>query len=377
MFYLGKKLSSVLLCGSMAVTLLGNSGVHAANELTEAVEDEFEEKVTTVDEYDDKVENDDKGNENTELDTDKEYQYVAKEDVPAQNPAKRSGSSFAVDVAKGLSTAALGVGMGVGADEGVRRFKRDSSGNEAGGQAPIASKDGTENEVPESQVSELLKKLEEGEKIYLDNLEYGAIGVTGWIPQLRDKVSSRLGRNFDVKSKAAIAGVIISHAIGLALFIWNVFKVIKRGTRPKSITGWTYTAFEMLADFSLPPLALILQCVELIFNGLSSLVSSKNTAKDLEENKEADGTELKEVLLNNSDNSFKENYEQYLPPSLEGIGKMDANALRLGLRNNNIIDKNKIVDIDKEVVEKNDDDVPKENKDNNFQNTFDQQSNVN
>ncbi len=292
MLNLGKKLSSVLLCGSMAVTLLGNSGVHAANEVTEAIEDESE-KVTAVDERDKKVENDDEGNENTKLDTVKEYQYIANEDITAQNPAKRSGSSFAVDVAKGLGTVALGSGIGIGADESVRRFKRDSSGNEAGGQAqaPIVSKDGTK-EVLESQVSELQKKLEgakigvrelqkklddteiearelqkkleEDEKIY--NFLYGAIGAAGYIPQLRDMVSSKLGRDLDVESKAAITGMIVFHFIGLALLLWNVSKLLKVKTKPNSIGGWIYTDFKMFSDLALPPVGLILRCFEMIIN---------------------------------------------------------------------------------------------------------------
>ena len=292
MLNLGKKLSSVLLCGSMAVTLLGNSGVHAADEIPEDIEDKSEEEVTAVDEHDDKVENDDEGNENTELDTVETSQDAVKNDgVPAQNPAEPSGSSFAVDVAKGLGTVALGTGIGIGADEGVRRFKRDSSGNESGGQAqtPIASKDGTKEvlesqvselqkklegtkigarelqkkldgtkEVLESQVSELQKKLEESEKIYLGNLAYGALGTFGVIPMIRDIVSSWLGRDFDVESNAAITSMIIFHIIGLALLLWNGIKFYNK--------GGVYNAVKMAADGALPLVGLILQCFEMIYN---------------------------------------------------------------------------------------------------------------
>jgi hypothetical protein len=256
MFSLGKKLSSVMLCGSMAVTLLGNSGVHAANELTEDVEYEFEEEDTAVDEHDDKVENDDEGNENddegnenTELDTVETSQDAVKNDgVPAQNPAERSGSSFAANVAKGLGTVALGVGMGVGADEGVRRFKSEGSSKES---------------VLKIQNEELRKKIEED---VLGNLKYGAIGLTGLIPKLRDMVSSWLGRDIDVKSKAAMTGMIISHTIGMALFLWNLIKLFDSTTRPKTKKGLAYTAVMMSADLALPPAGFILQCCESILN---------------------------------------------------------------------------------------------------------------
>jgi hypothetical protein len=256
--------------------------VHAADEVAMAIEDESKE-VTAVGEHDDKVENDDKGNENTELDTNKEYQYVEKEDITAQNLAERAGSRFAVDVAKGLSTAALGVGMGVGANEGVRRL-RDSSGNEE------VSKDGTK-----IGVSELQKKLEEGEKIHFDNLEYGAIGVTGWIPQLRDIVSSKLGRDIDVKSKAAITGVIISHAIGIALFLWNLAQVLNK--KPDDKIGLAYTAVKMSADLALPPLGFILQCGESIVDIFNSVfINNKSSKKN---------SDLSYSLINgNSNNSY-------------------------------------------------------------------------
>ena len=316
MFNLGKKLSSVLLCGSMAVTLLGNSGVHAANEVTEAVEDEFEEKVTAVDEHGNKVENDDEKNENTELDTNKGYQYVAEKDVAAQDPAKRSGSSFAVNVAKGLGTAALGTGIGFGLDEGWRRIGKDSSGNEE------VSKDDTKIGVSTStlqkklddaemkaselqkrldntefEARELQKKLEESEKIYLGNLAYGALGITGEISKLRDMVSSMFGRDFDVKSKAAITGLVISHAIGLALILWNVAKLRNKATRPEGKLGWTYTTVEMLTDLALPPVGFILQFGELILNVVSGKKPSLDKIKDLAVNLSFD--DIKAVVANN------------------------------------------------------------------------------
>ena len=277
MFNLGKKLSSVLLCGSMAVTLLGDSGVHAADE------------VTAVDEHDEKVENDDEG---------KEYQYVKKEDITAQNPAERSGSSFAANAAKGLGTVALGVGMGVGAEEGLRRIRKGSSGNEAGGQAqaPIASKDGTKIEELESQVSELQKKLEgtkigvrelqkkleENEKIF--NFLYGAIGAAGYIPQLRDMVSSKLGRDFDVESKAAITGMFIAHGIGIVLLFWNLIKLFNKATKPNSIKGGVYTAVKMLTDLALPPVGFILRFAEMFINEFKgSDVNNVNMIEDADD----------------------------------------------------------------------------------------------
>ena len=286
MLDLGKKLSSVLLCGSMAVTLLGNSGVHAANEVTEAVEDEFEEKVTAVDEHGNKVENDDEKNENTELDTNKGYQYVAEKDVAAQDPAKRSGSSFAVNVAKGLGTAALGTGIGFGLDEGWRRIGKDSSGNEE------VSKDGTEIEELKIQVSklqkkledteselqkklddtesELQKKLEEAEKnpTVLGNLLWGAsAGFWGFIPALRDKVGDALGRDIDSKSKESIIAAVIAETIGLSFAVWNIFKMFGiAGAKPVGWKRWTNSVSKTATDVLLPPVGLVWEFANLVIN---------------------------------------------------------------------------------------------------------------
>ena len=288
MLDLGKKLSSVLLCGSMAVTLLGNSGVHAANEIPEAIEDKSEEEVTAVDEqHDDKVENDDEGNEYTEVDTVETNQDVAKdEDVPAQNPAKRSGSSFAVNVAKGLSTAALGTGIGFGLDEGWRRIGKDSSGNEE------VSKDGTEIEELKIQVSklqkkledteselqkklddtesELQKKLEEAEKnpTVLGNLLWGAsAGFWGFIPALRDKVGDALGRDIDSKSKESIIAAVIAETIGLSFAVWNIFKMFGiAGAKPVGWKRWTNSVSKTATDVLLPPVGLVWEFANLVIN---------------------------------------------------------------------------------------------------------------
>ena len=277
-----------MLCGSMAVTLLGNSGVHAANELTEAIEDKSKE-VTAVDEHDDKVENDDKGNENTELDTDKEYQYVAKEDITAQDPAKRSGSSFAVDVAKGLGTVALGVGMGIGADEGLRRIRKGSSGSEVSGETSgetSGKADNTEIEKLKSQIEALKKKLEEAEKnpTVSGNLLWGAsAGFWGFIPALRDKVGDALGRDIDSKSKESIIAAVIAEIIGLSFAVWNISKMFgKAGDKPVGWKKWTYSVSKTATDVLLPPVGLILQCGEWILNGLLSL-GDKEGDKELSE----------------------------------------------------------------------------------------------
>ena len=273
MFNLGKKLSSVLLCGSMAVTLLGNSGVHAANEVTEAVEDEFEEKVTAVDEHGNKVENDDEKNENTELDTNKEYQYVKKEDMTAQNLAKRSGSSFAADVAKGLGTAALGTGIGFGLDEGLRRIRKGSSGSEVSGETSgetSGKADNTEIEKLKSQIEALKKKLEEAEKnpTVSGNLLWGAsAGFWGFIPALRDKVGDALGRDIDSKSKESIIAAVIAEIIGLSFAVWNISKMFgKAGDKPVGWKKWTYSVSKTATDVLLPPVGLVWEFANLVIN---------------------------------------------------------------------------------------------------------------
>lgn len=230
---LSKKLSSVFLCGTMAVTLVGSSGVHAADEVAAALGNESEN--ASSNERDEKVES--------------------------------SGSGLSGGVAKGLGTAAL-VLAGVGADEGVRLFRgRRTSESEVSGEATVVEV-GTKIEDLERLNEELLKKLEkleEAEKnpTVFGNLLWGAsTGFFGFIPALRDKLVDVLGKNIDNKSKESIIAFVIAEVIGLVLAIWSIARIIRE--KPDGWKQWTYSVARTLTDVLLPPAGLIWKCAEML-----------------------------------------------------------------------------------------------------------------
>ena len=270
------KLSAVILCGSMAVTLVGNSGAHAADEVAEGLKDSQQ-----VEESASKEETDASGNQDVE-------------DAGEEADASLVSSA----VLKPLATAALGAGLGVSADQIFQHVVKKGKIDEEGGSA--AKKIDEESIIVNSpkfkELQAALARAEgelskSGSNVVVVDSGWGeAFSMTGFaaivarlIPRIRAKLKEK---GISVDSNSSLVIMILFQALGLAFAASNVIELAKGKGSPGMSIG------HILAGVFLPPVEMVWECAEKVIAGLGSDKGEKliNDVKFILNGKKANDT---------------------------------------------------------------------------------------
>ena len=190
MYILSKKLSSIFLCGSLALMLVGNSGVYAGNgalEASGAVKDKEKlvssdnkanpEALTLVKNSDVRADENGTVEEGEKLvDSDNETDSEDNEDDDTDDEPE--GFSFDSSAVKCLGASALGAGLVVGTDRVINSFRN-------------------------SKESDVKQEQRKAESVY-DTQEYkslqNALSVSlGKIKQMEDQISNISSENDTLK----------------------------------------------------------------------------------------------------------------------------------------------------------------------------------
>ena len=248
------KLSAVILCGSMAVTLVGNSGAHAADEVAEGLKDSQQ-----VEESASSEETDASGNQDVE-------------DAGEEADASLVSST----VLKPLAAAALGVGLGVSADQIFQHLVKKGKIDEEGGSA--AKKIDEESIIVNSpkfkELQDALARAEEklsksGSNVVVVDSGWGeAFSVTGLaaiLARLNSRVRAKLKeKGISVDSNSSLVIMILFQALGLAFAASNVIELAKgKGSTGRNIG-------HAVAGIFLPPVEMVWECAEKVIASLGS-----------------------------------------------------------------------------------------------------------
>ena len=263
MGFLGKRLSSVLLCGSMAFTIANSAGVVYAADNGQNVE-EMAEQQNNANEGEE-AQNEE--NEDSEVENNNEAQDVG--DAKDVKGASTSGSSNGSGTAVGAGLLVGGLGAGAAIDRGIDYLKDKSKANNS---SSSVSEEEVKKEI-ERQVEEARKDAGKMASV-ADNTVYGAL--SGWIgaliPNVDSMVSDQFGKNLSRSSRAAIVAAIIIHIIGLMVACSNALGLV-RNWGDKDKPGKTWRILKIGTGILVPPIGIALQLAE------SIIVTAKKNVK--------------------------------------------------------------------------------------------------
>lgn len=266
MGFLGKRLSSVLLCGSMAFTIANSAGVaYAAGDEQDVEEGAGQQNGVADGGEEEQGEENESGNEvegNSAAQAVESSEGAEGEATPSET-GKGGGGGAAV--AGGLAVGGLAAGVGI--DRGIGYLKGKSGANNNNNNDSSVSVDEVKKEI-ERQVKEAYEKgLKEGENTAsaADNAVFAAL--SGWIgeliPGVDALVSKWFGKNIDKSSRAAIIAFVVVQVIGFVVAGTNVAGLVRnRDKEGKASKGWRMLKIGTGVFF--PPIGIALQLAESI-----------------------------------------------------------------------------------------------------------------
>ena len=277
---LGKKLGSVLLCSSMAVTLVGSSGTHATDEVSEGLKDGQRVEESASNEETDASDGQDVEGAAEEADAsdDQDAEGADNAAVPERDESdavsnNKSGVSKTSAVVKGLGTAVLGVGLGVSADQIFQRVVKKGSNGPAGSAAGKIDEERIVVNSPKfKELQDKLAKAEEelskfGPNATVDgnwgevySMSGAAALLSKFVPEIRNKLKEK---GINVGSNSSLVIMIFFQALGAAFAAWNILKLVK-GRNTMSKGGKFLGSLHVIFDFLIPPVGLVWEAVEKI-----------------------------------------------------------------------------------------------------------------